>query len=124
MKKLMLIVTLLFGFTVISNAEVRWFNAYEVAIKYNGEWTDWEDCNVDVKLDISNDLVVIYSAETQVYSILYEIEAPHDSSGEQIAFRAKDHEGDYCTFRLRIQNNGTKQLYVDFADVSWVYNVR
>lgn len=120
----MLIVTLLFGFTVVSNAEVRWFNAYEVAIKYNGEWTDWEDCNVDVKLDISNDLVVIYSAETQVYSILYEIEAPRDSSGEQIAFRAKDQDGDYCTFRLRIQNNGTKQLYVDFADVSWVYNVR
>ena len=32
-------------------------------------------------------------------------------------------EYDYGYIRLRIERNGNSQIYIDFADVMWVYNV-
>jgi hypothetical protein len=46
-----------------------------------------------------------------------------DGGGVQIKFSVIDQDGDRGTVRLRIQNDGNSQLYVDFADIMWVYNV-
>ena len=124
MKKIIFIFVFLLGINNLYAQDCMWLKAYELAIKFDGSWSDWEDVNIEVKVDLDRDRITIYSAEVQIYRILEQIEAPHDSSGEQIAFKVIDQDGDIGRFRFRVQNNGTKQLYVDFNDVSWVYNVK
>lgn len=124
MKKIILIVILILGFNIISVAQVNYFTAYEVAIKVDGQWSPWEDVNIRIKIDIDNDRVIIYSNKLQIYDIISEIEAPSDSIGKQLAFKFIDQDDDIGTLRFRVQNNGVKQIYIDFNDISWVYNVK
>lgn len=87
-------------------------------------WSDWQDCYVKIRFDFNNDVICIYSEKTQIYKVLYQEESPYDNSGQQVKFRVLDQDGDYGHIRLRIENNGNSQIYVDFSNVSWVYNVR
>ena len=49
---------------------------------------------------------------------------PDDNTGTQVRFYVRNIYGYYGYVRLRIENNGNSQLYVDFSDGSIVYNVR
>lgn len=125
MKKFIIgiIVTL---FTVIpSFAQVINFKATSVAIKEVGyKWSDWQKCNILITFNLKTDKVVIYSRSTQVYKVLTQGENFTDESGgEQVKYRVIDQDDDLGSMRLRIETNGNSQIYIDFADVSWVYNV-
>lgn len=129
MKKflLMLLMTLTLSATAFS--QTQWYRTSEIAMRYkqNGywtDWTDWERCVVNVSFDLVNDVITIYSAKTQRYKVIRTETPPYDSGGKQVKFYICDQDGDYGHIRLRIENSGNSQIYVDFADVSWVYNVR
>jgi len=124
MKKFILIFVFLLGLNIANAQEVEWLKAYKLAIKIDNEWSDWEDVNIDVKIDFSRDRITIYSAKTQIYEIIKEVEPPYDSSGEQLAYKVIDQDDDIGRFRFRVQNNGSKQIYIDFDDISWVYNIK
>lgn len=124
MKKFILIFVFLLGLNIANAQEVEWLKAYELAIKIDNEWSDWEDVNIDVKIDFSRDRITIYSAKTQIYEIIKEVEPPYDSYGEQLAYKVIDQDDDIGRFRFRVQNNGSKQIYIDFDDISWVYNIK
>lgn len=124
MKKLVVLISLIVSFSVNSIAQVNYFTAYELAIKIDGEWSNWESTNVRIKIDISNDRIIIYSNHIQIYDIISETTPPKDSNGSQLAFKFIDQDDDVGTLRLRVQDNGTKQIYIDFNDVSWVYNIK
>jgi len=47
-----------------------------------------------------------------------------ESQGKQTKFYVIDQDGDLGYVRLRIEKNGNSQVYIDFNDVMWVYNVR
>lgn len=119
MKKLIILFLLLVPLTI--KADDMWFKTSQLAIKISGEWSDW--IPVVVKIKVTEDKVTIYSDEVQIYKIKHEIEAPHDYRGEQIAYRVIDHEGDWGNLRFRKQNNGQLQLYIDFSNISWVYDI-
>lgn len=127
MKKLLV---LLFGLFLCGavHAQKEWFKATEFAYKYvnNGYWTDWSewiDANVNIEFDIAKDMIVIYSSDIQIYKVVEQVSAPYDSKGQQIKYRVVDQDFDYGYIRLRVQNNGERQIYVDFSNVSWVYNI-
>lgn len=104
--------------------EVSWFRTTELAIKFKGEgWSDWTPAKMNIKFDFTNDLIVVYSDKTQIYKIVEEVKPPYDATGKQVAFSVIDQDYDRGRVRLRVENNGNSQLYVDFSDVSWVYNV-
>lgn len=124
MKKFILIFVFLLGLNIANAQEVEWLKAYELAIKIDNEWSDWEDVNIDVKIDFSRDRITIYSAKTQIYEIIKEVEPPYDSSGKQLAYKVINQDDDIGRFRFRVQNNGSKQIYIDFNDISWVYNIK
>lgn len=63
------------------------------------------------------------SVETQIYKVLEQVKSPYDSNGTQVKFRVIDQDYDKGFLRLRVENNGNSQIYVDYADISWVYNV-
>ena len=122
MKRLML--TMLFSLISLTIfAQTEWFTATEFAIKVDNEWSDWIDCDISVKIDIGNDKVTIYSNEVQIYRIIDKVDPPRDKNGTQVAFSMIDQDGDRGMFRIRKQYDGAIQIYVDFSDISWVYNI-
>lgn len=132
MKKFLMVIfaTLMMSFTVC--AESIWFNAYKYAIKYKTEynrnnqsgWSDWYFCSVPIEFQMDDDIIVIYSNKTQIYAIYENMGTYNDNDGgKQQGYYVLDQDLDRGTIRLRIARDGTSQLYVDFNDVSWVYNV-
>lgn len=125
---LLLLMISVIGVTAYSQS-IQYFRTTSFAYRYveYGTWTNWsnwQECNVNIKFDFNNDVIYIYSDKTQIYKVLYQEENPYDSSGQQVKFRVLDQDGDYGHIRLRIENNGNSQIYIDFSNVSWVYNVR
>lgn len=130
MKKLLLFVI----FTLVSItsfSQNMWFKSTEFAFatvrRGNYNWGDWKRSNIDIQMDVDNDMIIIYSAIVQRYRI-YDTynhgNVYYDSSGgKQIKFYVIDQDGDYGYVRLRMETNGTSQLYIDFNDSAWVYNV-
>lgn len=128
MKRILIII--MFGLFClgVTQAQTQWFKATEFAVRVvnNGYWTkwsDWESVDINIKFDLSNDLIIIYSQETQIYKVLEQVKSPYDSNGTQVKFRVIDQDYDKGFLRLRVENNGNSQIYVDYADISWVYNV-
>ena len=77
-----------------------------------------------VKIDLDDDIIVVYSEKLQVYRVIGDLGSYTDESGgKQQKFRIIDQDDDYGTLRLRIETNGNSQIYIDFADIMWVYNV-
>jgi hypothetical protein len=128
MKKLytMLIVMLI---TIPCFAQTEYFTAYQYSSKVmmnNGQWSNWLDwisTDINVKIDFDKAKIIIYSNEPQIYRLIEEVETPYDDGGQQIKYRMIDQDGDYGSIRFRKQYNGTIQLYIDYADIKWVYNI-
>lgn len=88
------------------------------------EWSDWEESNMLVTINFSTDIVNIYSSKTQTYYIKEHIRSYTDSSGgKQIEFAFIDQDNDWGHMRLRIEVNGNSQIYIDFNNIRWCYNV-
>ena len=109
--------------TTVSAQNILWFRTTDFAYNYNSTWSDWEKSNLKIKIDTNKDLVIVYSKSIQIYKILYEIDPPYDATGVQVSFKIVDQDGDYGKLRLRIENTGTSQIYIDFNNIHWVYNV-
>ena len=128
MKKFLICLLISFCGLTASAQYTQWYRATSYSYRYlnYGTWTQWcvwTSCSVNIKFDLSSDIIQIYSDKYQAYKVLYQEANPYDSGGQQIKFRVIDQDGDYGHIRLRVENNGNSQIYVDFANVSWVYNV-
>ena len=129
MKKIILTLALvLCTLGTFAQSSILWFRTTEFAWKQKeygvwSDWTDWEKSNMKVKFDLNRDQIVIFSPNIQIYNVLSIEEPPYDPNGQQVKYRVIDQDDDFGYIRLRIENNGNSQIYIDFADVKWVYNV-
>ena len=122
MKKLILV--LMLGFVSIGAfAQVEWLTAYGVSIRVNGEWSEWEDCNIPIRIDFDNDVITIKTNPPQIYLIVKEVTPPIDGLGEQVAFKVIDQDRDTGRLRIRRTYSGVTQIYIDFSNVSIAYLV-
>lgn len=128
MKKLyLLLVCLLIAFSV--NAQTYYYRTTEFAYKYvsNGSWTgwsDWQNSFLKITINLDNDIVKINSETPQIYRITRYVKNYTDNSGgQQVMFSFVDQDYDRGTMRLRVERNGNSQIYIEFSDVMWVYNV-
>lgn len=125
------ILTFLFVFIACTvKAQVYYYRTTEFAYKQaysDGTWTnwsDWEDSNLLVVINFSQDIVKINSPTKQIYHITKYIRNYTDNSGgKQVEFSFIDQDYDRGNMRLRIEKNGNSQIYIDFANIMWVYNV-
>lgn len=127
MKRFLMIFALLLSI-VAANAQVQYYRstAYAQANVYNGRyvWSDWQSSNMTITINLNTDMITIYSPRTQIYRVVSAGDAYNDSNGgRQVSFKVIDQDGDRGTIRLRIESNGNSQIYVDFSNVAWVYNV-
>jgi hypothetical protein len=130
MKKFLILIVCLFSFVTISNAQVvNWFKATSFSYRYVDDygywtnWSKWEECNIRIQFLYSKDVIIIYSNKTQNYKIINMVEPPYDPNGVTVKYQVYDSDGDYGYIRLRVEDNGNSQIYVDFNNISWVYNV-
>lgn len=122
---LTLLVGLIIGISAFS--QTVWFTAFQFAYRETdwSSWSPWQTCNIDVKFDYDTDQIIIYSRVTQVYQVYtYDGEKTDYDGGEQVQFGVIDQDNDRGKIRLRVERNGNSQIYVDFLNVHWVYNVR
>lgn len=132
MKRVILVLLAAICLSTAAYAESVWFNAYSYSIKYKNSynrnnssgWSSAEKCSVPIEFRIDEDVIVIYSNKTQIYAIYENAGTYNDSDGgKQQGYYVIDQDYDKGMIRLRIARDGTSQLYVDFNDVAWVYNV-
>ena len=133
MKKIIVTFLFLFGLLCVShvNAQTYYYKTFQFAIKYKsdsgtwGKWSDWESSDMVLTIDMDNDVITVFSSKKQTYKVLEDMGSYTDESdGKQQKFYVIDQDGDFGYIRLRIEKNGNSQIYVDFNDVMWVYNVR
>ena len=109
--------------------------AYKLAIATvdqqtgNYEWSDWANCIPYIKVNFEHYngkfRIHILSAESQHYTLIEEIKSEIDSSGHRYSvYSAYDMACDRCQIRLRDNDDNTMQLYIDYADYAWVYNLK
>lgn len=128
MKKFLILFSFFVFGTVFAFGEIQWYRttAYASATVYNGRysWGDWEKSGLNICFDTDNDIITIYSPRKQVYAVVEYLGTSNDSDGgRQVKFRVIDQDYDKGTIRLRVESNGNSQIYVDFANVAWCYNV-
>lgn len=135
MKKYILIFMMMFGMLFAASssckAQTYYYKTYEFAIKYRssngvwGNWSDWEKSNMVLTIDMDRDVITVFSQQKQVYRVVEYLGSYTDESdGKQVKYYVLDQDGDFGYVRLRIEKNGNSQVYIDFNDVMWVYNVR
>lgn len=79
--------------------------------------------SVKIEFNLPNDVIVIHSPVVQAFGIYDTFTPPYDSGGTQVGFVAVDAEGVRCHIRLRIENNGNSQIYIEYSNLLYVYNV-
>lgn len=115
-------------FTLSSLAETYFFKAYEFAaasVSSSGyyTWGNWKKCKINIYIDDINCTVKINSAAPQNYKILKVIDSYYDDEGgKNYRYCVIDQDEDLGEMRLRTVKDDT-QIYFDFSDVAWVYNV-
>jgi len=136
MKKVLFLMLLLVATTAIANARVQsvsQLTATSFSIRtlersyYGGtHWGDWSrdmSCCIDIYLT-NTDQIIIDSNTPQIYNILGDFERYRDRQGyDCCSFPVRDQDGDRGTILLR-SGHGYGQLYVKFANVMWVYEVK
>ena len=126
MKKIVILLTTILISVSAFAQNTQWFQSTSFAYKeaYSSTWSDWQPSNVKICFDFINQTITIYSPQVQIYKVIRQVPAPKDNSGYQEKYLVMDPNGFYYYVRLRIENSGNSQLYVDANDASIVYNVR
>ena len=95
---------------------------------YNGyswsKWAPYERSSMLLTMDVDRDLVIIYSPNTQIYRIVDYSGAYTDNDGDAtMEFKFIDQDGDRGTMRLMQRTSGKSEVYIQFANIIWVYSV-
>lgn len=117
--------------TELSYAQVLKLKSTALALRVKNDdnrwsdWSDWESTSVLIVVEESR--ITVYSKEKQVYDIIENEGKRTDSDGDDIlSYYCINEDGARCRLRLikRNSRNGENQLYVDFNDMKWVYNLK
>ncbi len=128
MKKLVLSILIIFGFAISSKAQIQYYKTTACAFAniYNGKyhWGEWQSSDMVLTINLNNDVITIYSPKIQIYKV-YKVGQIENGKtvGSQLTFYVYDQDFDKGTIRLRVAPDRTSQIYIDFSNIAWVYNV-
>lgn len=83
------------------------------------DWSDWKECYITIKFDHTNNTITV---NNKVYNII-DKNNYKDETSNTIMYLTHDFERKRINIRLRYQNDGVKQLYVDKENTIYVYNL-
>ena len=129
MKRLVSVILLFFSIYCYAGDSIRYYETTSFSMKkvVKGEWTDWsewEESGMIITMNLTKDVVEILSPKAQIYNITENKGLYFDQEdGRNVNFSFVDQEGYKGTMRLRIEKNGNSQMYIEYANVMWVYNL-
>jgi hypothetical protein len=121
MKKFLFILMLLFT-TTLSYSQTYYTDYMSRMIKVDScwtDWTDWEQCFTEVTINDST--ISIY--DVQEYTILEIVDTEEDDYSQTIKYKVVYNKDKVIFIRFRKQIGGIKQLYLDYENVIYVYNL-
>ena len=98
-------------------------------VENSSSWSKWEkleNTDILITMDFTNDRIKIFSKKEQVYDIIKYYDKETDSDGDITnQFQCVNEDGLKCIVILVLLNskNGQRQIYIDFADIMWMYNI-
>jgi len=131
MKKitLSLIIILLCSFSALSQ-ESRKFRTQSVAAKFLdddgtfGEWSDWEDSNLLIVLNVEDQQITIYGEPNRVFDIITTKEEIEDDGSRQLIMTCLGHNQMECGFRMVTDKDFNLQFYIHYSEAIFAYNVK
>ena len=103
--------------------------AYKTENAYGNwtDWSEWNECNVVIVTNLDKMIFTIYSKETQEFDIVDLLPKKYDKEGYEIyEMVCIDKNGSKCHIRHRFLNKNSSprsQLYVDYSNIIYVYNL-
>ncbi len=125
-KEVVLFCVFLLFFSFRADAQVYKYrtNAYCSKLSTEMKFSSWEKTNVLITVDLEKDRIKIYSNITQIYDIIENEGTKTDSDGDNtLSLFCVDANGLECRIRLVSRKSGTLELYCDYSDISWVYDI-
>lgn len=128
MKKILLVLLFsIISLTTFSQTIKFETTSYTYKIRDGYSWSKWapyQSSSMLLTMDLDRDLVTIYSPKTQVYKIVDYSGTYTDNDGDStMEFKFVDQDGDRGTMRLMQRRSGKSEIYIQFANVIWVYSV-
>lgn len=127
MKKLkILFVTMFLLFSATVFSQVNRFNAYEYNYKLTDkEWVGREACNIPVVINATDGTIKIYNTYNQSFKVTEVLFNGYDNDGDYVVkFYCIDNRSVGCYIRLIKRTSGINQIYVDYTDITYVYNLQ
>lgn len=103
------------GFSVLEkNEKGKW-----------GKWSELELVNLLVTLDTDKSRIIVYSQIIQLFEIVDYLPLEENETDRVYSFTCKDNNGEDCTLSIITRKNqdNRKQLYINYDDRIFVYNV-
>jgi hypothetical protein len=129
MKKLLLFL-ILFVLAISSYGQVHKYTAQHSTIRFYNKtiqdwdpWDQWKESNILVVINITHNVIDVYSARNQSYSIVQYGEKEYFDDRESVSLFCIDEEGIKCNVDLVKYNNGESHLYVRWRDMQLGYNI-
>lgn len=127
MKKFLVAFLMLFV-GIVANAETLYFRSTgfcQKELRSYGwtSWSAWTNSDVSITINLSTDVITIYSPKTQRYKIVAASNWYYEGTATCIDYRFYDQDGDYGTMTLCMKASGQSEIYIRFANVQWAYVV-
>ena len=122
MKKVLIIFAMIIA-TLSINAQTYWKKTDRLNIDYGYGYTGWKYCTVDVKIDIDNSRIVIYSKENQIFDITSS--STYDYTDYRlIRCNANDTHYVNCILDIYIYNSGNWYMKLYYNNIEYKYRLR
>ena len=101
------------------------FTSYKILINdIWTDWTNWREYYVEIVFDTDSNTITIYDENIEkVYKINPIYEKSEEYNSTTIKYKVVESEDDCLYIRFRNQYDGVKQLYLDYKDLVYVYNL-
>ena len=91
---------------------------------YQTGWSEWDDCNILIAIDLLDRRIKIYSSETNVFDIVREIEY-YEGDNKVVECTTIDNNGVRCKAKFVYNENyNDKQLYIIYPEFSVAYSIK
>lgn len=118
MKHLLAILAIFISISAFAQYRTTAFNT-AVITDTEYYWSDWKESNL--KLDIKDKVIEIYSSSKQVYIVLDLIYQKELQNSIRVAYKGIDKNGKRVTIRFEFHTENNNQIYIDYNDISITY---
>jgi len=127
MKKVLLLVLLVIvSITTISADDPIWLKTNGLKVTVTKEWSNyWIPCEINIKLDIDNDIIVIYSQKLQSFNIVYDYSPYIQGTSQIYKYQCKDIDYKNCNMYFFYDYTETRftSIVIEYADGMYAYKL-